>query len=84
MRSLTRKQRELLDYLRSCEDCPSFVEMRDALGLTSKSGIHRLISALEERGYIARIHGRARAISIVTKINAEPCCVRLTLCGRIS
>jgi repressor LexA len=65
MMPLTRRQRELLEYLRSCDDCPSFIEMRDALGLTSKSGIHRLLSSLEERGYITRLPNRARAISIV-------------------
>ena len=53
---LTRKQSELLEYLTthlSINDVPpSFDEMRDALGLASKSGIHRLVSGLEERGYI--------------------------------
>ena len=44
---------------------PSFDEMRDALGLASKSGIHRLVSGLEERGYIRRLANRARAIEII-------------------
>ncbi|MGB2410669.1 MAG: transcriptional repressor LexA, partial [Candidatus Puniceispirillaceae bacterium] len=44
---------------------PSFDEMRDALGLASKSGIHRLVSGLEERGYIRRLANRARAIEIL-------------------
>lgn len=62
---LTSKQKALLDYLRSCEECPSFDEMRGALRLKSKSGIHRLITALEERGYIRRALNRARAIELV-------------------
>ena len=66
---LTRKQSELLDFLvrHSAEHDvpPSFDEMRDALGLASKSGIHRLVSGLEERGYIRRLANRARAIEIL-------------------
>ena len=66
---LTRKQSELLEYLTthlSINDVPpSFDEMRDALGLASKSGIHRLVSGLEERGYIRRLPNRARAIEIL-------------------
>ncbi|MBT6123103.1 MAG: transcriptional repressor LexA [Candidatus Puniceispirillum sp.] len=66
---LTRKQSELLEYLTthlSVHDVPpSFDEMRDALGLASKSGIHRLVSGLEERGYIRRLPNRARAIEIL-------------------
>lgn len=62
---LTGKQKRLLEYLRSCDECPSFDEMRDALTLKSKSGVHRLIAALEERGYIRRIPNRARAIELV-------------------
>src|SRR3978361_1240076 len=62
---LTRKQYELLVYidrhLKQTGFSPSFEEMKDALSLKSKSGIHRLISALEERGYLARRHHRARA-----------------------
>jgi len=65
MTPLTAKQKEMLDYLRSCEKCPSFDEMRDALGLKSKSGIHRLIAALEERGFVRRLANRARAIEVV-------------------
>lgn len=61
---LTSKQKELLDYLRSCDTCPSFHEMREALGLKSKSGVHRLITALEERGYIKRIPNHARCIEL--------------------
>ena len=66
---LARKQSELLDYLTThlaTHDVPpSFDEMRNALGLASKSGIHRLVSGLEERGYIRRLPNRARAIEIL-------------------
>lgn len=66
---LTRKQLELLDFIRIRMDAegvpPSFDEMKEALDLRSKSGIHRLITALEERGFIRRLAHRARAIEIV-------------------
>lgn len=66
---LTRKQLELLDFIqkRLARDGvpPSFDEMKEALDLRSKSGIHRLITALEERGFIRRLAHRARAIEIV-------------------
>jgi len=66
---LTRKQKELLVFihhrLRHGGISPSFDEMRDALGLKSKSGIHRLISGLEERGVIRRLPHRARALEII-------------------
>ncbi len=66
---LTRKQLDLLEfiYLRVQRDGvpPSFDEMKDALDLRSKSGIHRLITALEERGFIRRLAHRARAQEIV-------------------
>jgi repressor LexA len=66
---LTRKQLELLDLIntRMQRDGvpPSFDEMKDALNLRSKSGIHRLITALEERGFIRRLAHRARAIEVV-------------------
>ena len=66
---LTRKQQELLLFIhRRLGDggvSPSFDEMKDALGLRSKSGIHRLITGLEERGFIRRLAHRARAIEIV-------------------
>ena len=68
-RMLTRKQHELLllirDRLRAEGVPPSFDEMRVALGLRSKSGIHRLISGLEERGFIKRLPHRARALEIM-------------------
>jgi repressor LexA len=66
---LTRKQQELLLYINSRlgEDgvSPSFDEMKDAVGLKSKSGIHRLITALEERGFIRRLPHRARALEVL-------------------
>lgn len=66
---LTRKQLELLDFIKQRVDRdgvpPSFDEMKDALDLKSKSGIHRLITALEERGFIRRLAHRARALEIV-------------------
>lgn len=66
---LTRKQLELLDFIKTRMDVdgvpPSFDEMKAALDLRSKSGIHRLITALEERGFIRRLAHRARAIEIV-------------------
>lgn len=66
---LTKKQLDLLEFInkRLARDGvpPSFDEMKDALDLRSKSGIHRLISALEERGFIRRLPHRARAIEIV-------------------
>ncbi len=66
---LTAKQRELLIFIdgRLREDgvSPSFDEMREALDLKSKSGVHRLISALEERGFIRRLPNRARALEVL-------------------
>ncbi len=66
---LTHKQHELLVYInRRLADSgvsPSFEEMKEALGLKSKSGIHRLISGLEERGFIRRLPHRARALEVV-------------------
>jgi len=66
---LTRKQLELLDFINKRLQAdgvpPSFDEMKEALDLRSKSGIHRLITALEERGFIRRLAHRARAIEIV-------------------
>jgi len=66
---LTRKQFELLRFinerLKEAGIPPSFDEMKDALDLRSKSGIHRLITALEERGFIRRLPNRARAIEVI-------------------
>src|SRR5688572_15439180 len=65
---LTAKQHELLLYIqRKLEETgisPSFEEMKEALDLKSKSGVHRLISALEERGFIRRLPNRARALEV--------------------
>lgn len=65
---LTRKQRDLLVFIhermQSGEVAPSFDEMRDALGLKSKSGVHRLINGLVERSYLERLPHRARALSV--------------------
>ena len=72
---------------------PSFDEMRDALGLASKSGVHRLVSGLEERGYIRRLANRARAIeilrpagtpSLTQAVAAAAEAVALPLLGRIA
>lgn len=66
---LTQKQRDLLSFIQSRlqddEVSPSFDEMKDALGLKSKSGIHRLINGLVERGYLERLPNRARALSVI-------------------
>jgi repressor LexA len=66
---LTAKQRELLqfihDRLKESGVSPSFDEMREALDLKSKSGVHRLISALEERQFIRRLPNRARALEVI-------------------
>jgi repressor LexA len=66
---LTQKQHDLLMFiherLRESGVPPSFDEMRDALDLASKSGIHRLITALEERGFLRRMPNRARALEVI-------------------
>lgn len=66
---LTSKQQELLTFIHNRLDeggvSPSFEEMKDALDLRSKSGIHRLINALEERGFIRRLPNRARALEVL-------------------
>lgn len=66
---LTRKQHELICFINDRLDetgvSPSFEEMKDALDLKSKSGVHRLISALEERGFLRRLPNRARALEVL-------------------
>lgn len=66
---LTKKQRDLLvfinDYIQETGASPSFEEMKDGLNLKSKSGIHRLINALVERGFLQRMTNKARALEIV-------------------
>lgn len=75
---LTAKQQQLLMFInnRLSESgvSPSFDEMKDALGLKSKSGVHRLINALEERGFIRRMANRARALEVVKlpEVQATP------------
>jgi repressor LexA len=73
---LTAKQRELLMFidqrLQSNGVSPSFDEMREALELKSKSGVHRLISALEERGFIRRLPNRARALEVLKRPDIAP------------
>ena len=95
---LTRKQSELLTYLTNHMErndiSPSFDEMRNALGLASKSGVHRLVSGLEERGFIKRLANRARAIKILKPlelknninqiVDSVPDTVELPLLGRIA
>ena len=76
---LTKKQKELFvflkDYIGANDICPSFEEMKNAVNLKSKSGIHRLITSLEQRGYIKRLKHRARAMEITKDLpnkNANP------------
>ena len=73
---LTKKQLELLRFIDSHMKqrgvSPSFDEMKEALGLKSKSGIHRLITGLEERGFIRRLPHRARALEILRRPDALP------------
>lgn len=72
---LTRKQHELLLYIHQrlgeTGVSPSFEEMKEALDLKSKSGVHRLISALEERGFIRRLPNRARALEVLRMPDAS-------------
>jgi len=87
---LTKKQRELLTFinrrLAATGVAPSFDEMKDALNLRSKSGIHRLISGLEERGFIRRLAHRARALEVVKlpEESAAPAAVAGAERGRFS
>jgi repressor LexA len=72
---LTPKQQELLSFIQTRLEeggvSPSFEEMKDALDLRSKSGIHRLINALEERGFIRRLPNRARALEVIRDSDAS-------------
>ena len=69
---LTKKQKELYDYLKnyisSNEISPSFEEMKSAVNLKSKSGIHRLITSLEERGFIKRLSTKQEQWKLLIKI----------------
>jgi len=74
---LTKKQKTLLDYIHGETQanegvCPSFDEMREHMGLKSKSGIHRLVKALETRGFIRRIPNCARAIEVIRLPGSAP------------
>ena len=74
---LTKKQKELFvylnDYISSNNISPSFEEMKNAVNLKSKSGIHRLITSLEQRGYIKRLKHKARAMEITKELpNINP------------
>ena len=66
---LTPRQKKLFDFIKSYMKkepvAPSYEEMKDSLNLKSKSGIHRLISALEERGFIKRLAHKARALEVI-------------------
>jgi SOS-response transcriptional repressor LexA len=66
---LTKAQRDMLSYVREFTEvhgyAPSFIEMMEALNLSSKSGVYRLLKALEERGHIRRLPSRARAIEVI-------------------
>ncbi len=70
---LTKKQKELFDYLKEYitknQISPSFEEMKEAVNLKSKSGIHRLITSLEQRGFIKRLKHKARAMEIINKVS---------------
>ncbi len=85
---LTRKQLDLLNYINKHLNKdgipPSFDEMKEALDLRSKSGIHRLITALEERGFIRRLAHRARAIEIVKLPDSLETNNKVTKLGRVS
>jgi repressor LexA len=84
---LTKKQHELLMFinqrLAATGVAPSFDEMKDALRLRSKSGIHRLISGLEERGFIRRLPHRARALEVI-KLPGESAVPQAAERGRFS
>ena len=73
---LTKKQKELYEFLKSYMSinsiAPSFEEMRVAVNLKSKSGIHGLITSLEQRGFIRRLKHKARAIEIIKNLNNNP------------
>ena len=86
---LTKKHAQLRDFIERYGrehpgQSPSFDEMREALALKSKSGIHRMLVAMEERGVVRRIKNRSRAIQIVAPNAAQSCCVDLPLMGRVS
>lgn len=75
MYGLTRRQHELLEYVRKYVGIrgysPSYLEMMDAIGLSSKSGVHRLVKSLRDRGHIATMPGIKRSIVLVTRQTHE-------------
>ena len=91
---LTRKQHELLMFIRDRLEkngiSPSFDEMKEALALRSKSGIHRLVTALEERGFVRRLPHRARALEVLklpesmvpAAVDLDPSVIRPNFSGR--
>jgi repressor LexA len=93
---LTKKQKELFvylkDYISSNDISPSFEEMKNAVNLKSKSGIHRLITSLEQRGYIKRLKHKARAMEITKELqnnnstiaNTESSFLNIPLVGSIA
>lgn len=93
---LTKKQKELFvylkDYISSNDISPSFEEMKNAVNLKSKSGIHRLITSLEQRGYINRLKHKARAMEITKELqnnsstvtNSENSFLNIPLVGSIA
>ena len=93
---LTKKQKELFvylrDYISSNDISPSFEEMKNAVNLRSKSGIHRLITSLEQRGYIKRLKHKARAMEITKELqnnsstvtNTENSFLNIPLVGSIA
>ncbi len=93
---LTKKQKELFvylkDYISSNDISPSFEEMKNAVNLKSKSGIHRLITSLEQRGYIKRLKHKARAMEITKELqnnnstiaNTEKSFLNIPLVGSIA
>ena len=88
---LTKKQKELYDfldhYIKSNKISPSFEEMKRAVNLKSKSGIHRLITSLEQRGFIKRLKHKARAMEITKKLyqdNTNESSYEIPLLGAIA
>ena len=88
---LTKKQKELYDfldhYIKSNQISPSFEEMKKAVNLKSKSGIHRLITSLEQRGFIKRLKHKARAMEITKKFyqnNSNESSYEIPLLGAIA
>lgn len=91
MMGMTARQAELLDYIATYQAqhgiAPSTLEMQEKLGLSSKSGVVRLLNGLEERRLIRRIHKRARAIEIISPVGQNPARARRiveTVCSRLS